>query len=60
LVGGLDLAPAGVEVAGLGVLLLLVDPPEVPDPCPSICRQPPPRDLWDPSELVYEAGPMDW
>ena len=39
LVGGLDLAPVGVEVAGQGVLLLLVDPAEVPEPCPSISRR---------------------
>jgi hypothetical protein len=39
LVGGLDLAPLGVVVAGQGVLLSLVDPPAVPQPSPSVSRR---------------------
>src|SRR4029450_5586187 len=39
LVGGLDLAPLGVVVAGQGVLLLLVDPAAVPEPRPSVSRR---------------------
>src|SRR4029450_1372459 len=39
LVGGVDLAPLGVEVAGQGVLLSLVAPAEVPKPRSSIGRR---------------------